>query len=1231
MKRVVLPLLCLVPAMFSAHGQVVSAGDLLVNLDFTGQAEGPLATVANAGTLGGVFETKALAAAEIPRIARPGGAGGTAGLFFDGVDQMQHLMGTGGAVFVPPAGITGANPTRSIEAWVFNPTLQDEETILAWGRRGGANGNNMSFNYGTSGSYGAVGHWGGADIGWNNAGGAPAAGVWHHLVYTFDGSTTRVYVDGALANSEVTTVNTLPLPPISLAAQNTTDAGVLDNSLRGALALGRVRIHDGALSAADVTQNYNTEAPAFTLGPAVPLSVRPKHRYSFNNAPSANAAGAVIEDREGDADGVVLGAGASFNGTHLVLLGGASATQGYVDLPNRLISTNAAVNGGTGRITVEGWVTPRGSRAWGRIFDFGSNTSGEATGPGGAGNGADYFMLAGQVNTDVTRKLLEITNNDALGSPTAGGPTGAQNTTVESSGLNVPLHFAVTWDEATGQVRYYENGFLVSDLVVNRRLDHLNDINVWLGRSNWYADQNIQADYDEIRIYAEALSPGEIRNNFIYGPDAVFTAPGALQTVALEVPKADPFVNTWQKPRLIADFLNVQDVDVSAEPGAVFLSGNSNVVVVTAAKELRAVGLGTADIHGVYGGVTSTVSVTVVPESAVLEHRWSFTADATDSVGSAHGTLQGGATVTGGRVVLNAATLDHVRLPAGILAGDYAVTVEAWADIATSGNWARLFDFGDTNLVNQGRNYLLYSPRSGAGGQRLSISNTDPGFTLEGAVNLAGTLENRGPTHIVCVVHPAGRRLELYLNGVLAGANTNITQSLAGVTDVVNFLGRSLYAADAYLNGAIDEFRLYDGVLTPHRVALNLAAGPDTVGPAEEGALQSVTLSSPASLALHLTGDATLLGNYANVNGVNLELTQTPVYSSTDPSVATVAPGGLITPRRPGQTVIRGAFGGFTNGVALTVFRGIPLDLAHRYPFDGNCNDVIGSAHGTLVNNNGGAAYAGGRLNLGNAGTEPSSGALGNYVDLPNGIWSGLGTSATLEIWTTWNAASNTRWQRTFDFGRSNGGEGVSDSGAEQNYVFHTPSANVAGFVQVAGLNRYTTVREERRINGAAPLAGGVPKHIVLVWDGANGVCRLFEDGVPVGQAALHLGLADFQDVNNWLGRSQFGGDAHYSGSYDEVRLYRGPMSAGDVEDSFLAGPAGTAVQAPTVSVTAAGAGQGRIAWPTALAGYVLQYSDGLPGGWADLGLPVTTEGGEFVVHDNPTVNHRVYRLRKGP
>ena len=55
-----------------------------------------------------------------------------------------------------PFGILGPDPSRSIEIWVWNEQIASEETLIAWGKRGGPDGSNMSFNYGSHNLYGAA-------------------------------------------------------------------------------------------------------------------------------------------------------------------------------------------------------------------------------------------------------------------------------------------------------------------------------------------------------------------------------------------------------------------------------------------------------------------------------------------------------------------------------------------------------------------------------------------------------------------------------------------------------------------------------------------------------------------------------------------------------------------------------------------------------------------------------------------------------------------------------------------------------------------------------------------------------------------------------------------------------------------------------------------------------------------------------------------------------------------
>src|SRR5687767_7094081 len=439
MRKSILPAVSLSAALASfapsTHGQIQSAGTLFVDIDATAATLGNIAVITNTGSLGGAFEARG-GGATVPRIALAGSSG-TRGIQFDGGQYMQHVAAPGGALVATPAGLVGLNPTRAIEVWALNPTIASEETVLSWGRRGGPAGSNMSFNYGFNNLFGAIGHWDAPDSGWNDAGGAPQAGFWHHLVYTFDGQTTRVYADGVLQNSELVgagVINTHAGTPINLATQLETDGVTPTPTLRGTLTLARVRIHDGVLSPAQIANNYDVEKATFQDPLAVPLGAAPAQRYSFNEPASADATGLQFLDSRGSAHATVRGSGSSFTGTRLVLNGGASTTAAYGDLPNGLLSARSADNAGSGAVTVEGWVRITGNRTSARIFDFGSTTGGELIGPGGGGTALDTFTLFGQLGGIASTRRVEVRNND--------GAAGGANTLDYNTTNLTDVHFA---------------------------------------------------------------------------------------------------------------------------------------------------------------------------------------------------------------------------------------------------------------------------------------------------------------------------------------------------------------------------------------------------------------------------------------------------------------------------------------------------------------------------------------------------------------------------------------------------------------------------------------------------------------------------------------------------------------------------------------------------------------------------------------------------------------------
>jgi len=514
-----------------AEAQLQVAGSLLVNIDATTAPLGSLASITNNGTLGGVFEARY--GTNVPAVAIVNG-NGSQGIRFDGRQFLQHVNVPGGTNVPADATLTGVNPTLSIEVWALNPGISGEETMVSWGHRGGnPDGSNMSFNYGFDDRWGAAGHWGGADMGWDpccdggsNPPGVPRSGDWHHLVYTFDGSVQRAYADGVLKNSEVVGLNIFAPQAIMIGAQWDNDGATVLGDLRSSMTMAKVRIHSEALTATQVATNYTLEASGFSVGGS-PLPFGPIHRYSFSNPAGVASPGSVITDRVGTAHGVVRGDGANFTGTRLTLPGGSSGSAAYVDLPNGLLSTNGALNGGTGEITMEGWVKNTGTRNWGRIYDFGNGLAGEITDVGGNSEGRDYWFLSGSEGTNPQRHNVSIRNLI----PPTGSDTGIA---WDTANANRDFHFAVSWKESTGEWLIYENGTLVASRFVdpaNDKFSAIQDVNVWLGRSNWTTDENFQGEYDEFRIYNHVLTPQQIRASYTAGPDSLATADPVSFTV----------------------------------------------------------------------------------------------------------------------------------------------------------------------------------------------------------------------------------------------------------------------------------------------------------------------------------------------------------------------------------------------------------------------------------------------------------------------------------------------------------------------------------------------------------------------------------------------------------------------------------------------------------------------------------------------------------------------------
>jgi hypothetical protein len=238
--------------------------------------------------------------------------------------------------------------------------------------------------------------------------------------------------------------------------------------------------------------------------------------------------------------------------------------------------------------------------------------------------------------------------------------------------------------------------------------------------------------------------------------------------------------------------------------------------------------------------------------------------------------------------------------------------------------------------------------------------------------------------------------------------------------------------------------------------------------------------------------------------------------------------------------------------------------IAHRYSFNGNVNDSVGGANGTLMDNGvPTAVFANGQLDLtANTGQGSNSGITEDaWVNLPNGIISAAATTGngalSIELWAT--VATTRTWQRFVDFGTSEGGEDSSSSGNNTGYVYISPNSGRFG----NGLASETHAPGAgTEVGLAGPLANNVQHHIVGTYDhndtsaGPNGTLKLYLNGGLIGAAPIvpGLDLRTFVNNNNYVGRAQWP-DPIFDGLFNELRIYSNALTQSEIVSHAAFGP----------------------------------------------------------------------------
>jgi uncharacterized repeat protein (TIGR03806 family) len=245
------------------------------------------------------------------------------------------------------------------------------------------------------------------------------------------------------------------------------------------------------------------------------------HRWSFNAAAGAAPAGTNYADTVSGTNITVRGNGATLDGTRITLPGNTTSgtaepgIAAYLDLPNGIISSRT-------NLTVEIWAAPISARFYQPLFDFGRmNTAGDGLGAPGEWTGNSAAVPPTSETSDGIALLINRETNlntQRQGSRINGGaPLYLDSNLATTAGTT--YHYVLTFQDTVsgGTVSWYRNGVLVASGSVAFHLSEIEDVNNWLGRSQWNILSNANAAYDEVRLHDHAMSAAEVTASFALG------------------------------------------------------------------------------------------------------------------------------------------------------------------------------------------------------------------------------------------------------------------------------------------------------------------------------------------------------------------------------------------------------------------------------------------------------------------------------------------------------------------------------------------------------------------------------------------------------------------------------------------------------------------------------------------------------------------------------------------
>ena len=168
---------------------------------------------------------------------------------------------------------------------------------------------------------------------------------------------------------------------------------------------------------------------------------------------------------------------------------------------------------------------------------------------------------------------------------------------------------------------------------------------------------------------------------------------------------------------------------------------------------------------------------------------------------------------------------DYVDLPIGSVISSLSdCTIAFWVNFTgfdiEEDDWQHVFDFGSGTSA-----YMFLTPSSGEGGPiYFAIRTTAVG--AEDGVTGANPLRS-GWCHLAVTISTTNKTIKMYIDGAVAATNTNMVNKLSDLGFTINnWFGRSqFYVSDPQFEGSLDDFYIYNRVLSQEEIESLMAGG----------------------------------------------------------------------------------------------------------------------------------------------------------------------------------------------------------------------------------------------------------------------------------------------------------------------------------------------------------------------------------------------------------------------